>query len=91
MKQFLLIPAGILLAALSVGQASAQGSTAPVKKDLPKGWHLSDKEKDGFYGISLDKAYEFVKGKTSKTVLPIISPAARPVMASNAVLTAKNR
>ena len=69
MKQFLLIPAGILLAALSVGQASGQGSTAPVKKDLPKGWHLSDKEKDGFYGISLDKAYEFVKGKPSKTVI----------------------
>ncbi len=47
----------------------AQGSSA--KKDLPKGWHTLDKEKDGYYGISLDKAYEFLKSKNlkSKTVV----------------------
>ena len=39
--------------------------------EVPKGWHLLDKTKDGYYGISLDKAYEFVKTKKlkSKTVL----------------------
>jgi subtilisin family serine protease len=42
-----------------------------VKAELPKGWHLLDKEKDGVYGISLDKAYEFIKSKNlkSKSVL----------------------
>jgi cell wall-associated protease len=47
----------------------AQGTSA--KKDLPKGWHLLDKDQDGFYGISLNKAYEFAKQKKlkSKTVI----------------------
>ena len=33
------------------------------KQDAPNGWHLKDKQKDGLYGISLDKAYQFLKGK----------------------------
>ncbi len=47
----------------------AQGNS--VKTELPKGWHLLDKEQDGFYGISLQKAYEFVQSKNlkSKTVI----------------------
>ena len=47
----------------------SQGTS--VKSELPKGWHLLDKEKDGFYGISVNKAYEFAKSKKlkSKTVL----------------------
>jgi cell wall-associated protease len=43
----------------------AQGTSA--KTELPHGWHLLDKEKDGYYGISLDKAYEFVKEKNLKS------------------------
>ena len=38
-------------------------------KTVPNGWHLKDQKSSGFYGISLDKAYEFVKGKKGKTVL----------------------
>ena len=47
----------------------AQGTSA--KTELPKGWHLLDKQKDGFYGVSVNKAYEFAKSKKlkSKTVL----------------------
>lgn len=47
----------------------AQGTSA--KTELPKGWHLLDKQQDGYYGISLNKAYEFAKLKKlkSKTVL----------------------
>lgn len=30
---------------------------------IPKGWHLLDKKTSGYYGISLDNAYEFVKAK----------------------------
>jgi cell wall-associated protease len=41
------------------------------KKETPKGWHLMDKEKSGFYGVSIDKAYDFAKTKKlkSKTVI----------------------
>lgn len=47
----------------------AQGTSA--KTELPKGWHLLDKEKDGYYGISVNKAYEFARLRKlkSKTVL----------------------
>src|SRR5579863_9690140 len=47
----------------------AQGTSA--KQDLPNGWHLMDKQQDGYYGISLGKAYEFLKAKNlkSKTVI----------------------
>lgn len=31
-----------------------------------EGWHLKDKEKDGYYGISLDKAYDFLKSTNRK-------------------------
>lgn len=72
MKLHLSLPAGIFLAVISLGSAIGQGTSTPVKRDLPKGWHLGDKAKDGYYGISMDKAYEFVKGKPSKTVLVAI-------------------
>ncbi|HTI10149.1 MAG TPA: S8 family peptidase [Puia sp.] len=47
----------------------AQGNSA--KTELPKGWHLLDKDQDGFYGVSVNKAYEFARLKKlkSKTVL----------------------
>src|SRR5882757_9056031 len=47
----------------------AQGTS--VKTELPKGWHLLDKQTDGYYGISASKAYEFARLKKlkSKTVL----------------------
>jgi subtilisin family serine protease len=41
------------------------------KDEPPKGWHMLDKSASGYYGISVDKAYEFVKTKKlkSKTVI----------------------
>ncbi|MBA3674895.1 MAG: peptidase S8, partial [Chitinophagaceae bacterium] len=38
-------------------------------KETPDSWHQLDKAETGYNGISLDKAYQFVKGKKSKTVL----------------------
>ncbi|MHA4893732.1 S8 family peptidase [Pedobacter sp. PWIIR3] len=36
---------------------------------VPNGWHLLDQSKDGFNGISLNRAYaDLLKGKSSKTV-----------------------
>jgi len=43
----------------------AQGNS--VKTELPKGWHLLDKDQDGYYGISIDKAYEFARTKKLKS------------------------
>ena len=40
-----------------------------VKDPLPNGWYLQDLKESGVNGISLDKAYQLVKGKKSKTVL----------------------
>ena len=41
------------------------------KDDVPKGWHMMDKATSGYYGLSVDKAYDFVKTKKlkSKTVI----------------------
>ena len=38
-------------------------------QELPKNWHAMDLKVDGYYGISLNNAYQFVKGKPSKTVV----------------------
>src|SRR5213080_1650614 len=53
-------------AIMGIGLASfAQTSV----KQVPNGWHLKDRQASGYYGISLDKAYELVKGKKSQTVV----------------------
>ncbi|QNA43038.1 S8 family peptidase [Lacibacter sediminis] len=44
-------------------------SQASVKEDQFKGWHLKNQSSDGFYGISLEQALEFVKNKKSTTVI----------------------
>src|SRR4051812_17683203 len=46
--------------------SQAQQDNHSVPEDLPKGWHLLDKAKDGYYGISIDKAYDFIKTKKLK-------------------------
>jgi subtilisin family serine protease len=55
------------------GSTYAQGTS--VKTDLPHGWQLLDKSKDGVYGLSMDKAYEFVKGKKSTTIIVAVIDA----------------
>jgi cell wall-associated protease len=62
MKKFILLLAIPALTFPSFAQTS-------VKEDLFKGWHLKNKEKDGFYGISLEQAYEFLKDKKSTTII----------------------
>jgi cell wall-associated protease len=38
-------------------------------QEAPKNWHQLDLQADTYYGISLNNAYNFVKGKKSKTVV----------------------
>jgi len=41
------------------------------KETTPNGWHMMDKATSGYYGVSADKAYSFLKSKNlkSKTVI----------------------
>jgi len=58
-----------LCSALLAGlQAGAQTAPAPAP-ELPKAWHLMDLKAEGYYGISLNKAYLALKGKKSKPVV----------------------
>ena len=44
----------------------------PLPPDPPKNWHTLDLKTDGYFGISLNEAYDFVKNKKSKPVLVAI-------------------
>lgn len=55
---------GLLTAMLMFAVSYSQ--TLPEKK---KGWHLLDYRKDGYRGISLNQAYDLLKGRKSKTVI----------------------
>ncbi len=43
------------------------------KDDVPKGWHMLDKTKDGYQGISIGQAYNFVKTKKLKSNTVIVA------------------
>lgn len=46
------------------------GFTQTAVKDVPKGWHMLDQQKDGYYGIDVEKAYnELLKGRKSVPVI----------------------
>jgi subtilisin family serine protease len=62
---------GLLLVGILFSANVFSQTAAKTKAELPKGWHLQDKANDGYQGISLNKAYEFIKSKNlkSKTVL----------------------
>jgi cell wall-associated protease len=49
------------------------GSSLVATAQNTNGWHLKDKEKDGYQGISLDKAYEFLKAKNKKSTKIIVA------------------
>ncbi len=43
------------------------------KDEVPKGWHLMDKTTNGYNGISIDKAYEFLKTKKAKSNTVVVA------------------
>lgn len=64
-KNFRLLPIALLVA----GSVFAQGA---AKKDAPPNmWHLMDPATTGYAGVSVDKAYDFLKstGRKSNTVI----------------------
>jgi len=56
----------LLISTLSLVETQAQ-----KKETTPHGWHLMDKDSTGYYGVSANKAYNFIKAKNlkSKTVI----------------------
>jgi hypothetical protein len=59
--------AKITAALLLLGFATMAQQEKKIKPgDVPKGWHLLDKTQDGYYGISLNQAYEFIRSKNLK-------------------------
>lgn len=63
MKKFILPLVLLFLVKTSVSQM--------VEKERPllQGWHLLDPQQHGYMGISLDKAYELLKGRKSTPVI----------------------
>ncbi|MEO7961512.1 MAG: S8 family peptidase [Ginsengibacter sp.] len=61
----LLVAGAFIVLGTSMGLA--QGTSE--KKEAPHDWHELDRTETGYYGISLDKAYQFLKNKPSKTVV----------------------
>lgn len=59
----------ILLLTLAFSLNTFAQNKTPGSKTAPDNWHLLDQKTSGFYGISLDKAYELLKGKKSQKVL----------------------
>lgn len=43
------------------------------KNEVPRGWHLLDRQQDGYLGISLNQAYEFVKQRKLKSTPVIVA------------------
>lgn len=59
---------GIVLAIVAWSLFLLQGN---AQSEAPRGWHLLDYAQDSFYGISLNKAYTFLKNK-NKPSKPVI-------------------
>src|ERR1700761_9397994 len=59
----------LLIGALLFGTNVFAQEAPKTDNDPPKNWHQMDLAKDGFYGVSLNQAYDFLKGKKSKTVV----------------------
>lgn len=58
--------------ALFCGSHSFAQQLPSVQPDPPKNWYALDLQKDGYFGISLGQAYDFLKGKESKPVVVAI-------------------
>lgn len=49
--------------------AQSDTTESPVLKEAPNNWYQLDRAATGYYGISLDKAYEFLNGKPNHQVV----------------------
>lgn len=66
-----MIKSSYLLAALLM--IGTTGFAQKTKEDVPNNWHQLDKDSTGYYGISLDKAYGFLKTKKLKSKQVVVA------------------
>ena len=59
----------LLIVLLIGGSSFSQNS----KLDIPKNWHIQNQDSTGIYGISLDKAYGFIKSKKIKSKQVVVA------------------
>ena len=69
------ITSTIVLSGLMLCLAAQDKVTPAFKTEeaLIRNWHLKDKNTDGFFGVSLDKAYSFLKSKNKKSKTVIVA------------------
>ena len=67
-KTYTLLVSGLLICASSFAQSS-EGT----EKKAPNNWHQLDKTETGFNGISLNKAYDFLKSKNLKSKKVVVA------------------
>lgn len=70
MKRITIVRLLVLLSITSGIHAQNTPGTE-VPKEIPKGWHLMDRSSTGLWGISVEKAYSFLK-ETNKKSSPVI-------------------
>lgn len=58
---------------LTIATLFASQTLTAQKKETPKGWHMLDAADSGYYGISINKAYDFVKSKNLKSTPVIVA------------------
>lgn len=58
---------------LVIAVSTCLSSFAQKSNEVPKGWHLMDKETSGFYGVSADKAYSFIKSRNLKSRTVVVA------------------
>ena len=59
----------LLIGSFFVSFNALAQQSPPKQADPPKNWHQMDLKTDGYFGVSLNQAYLFLKGKKSKTVV----------------------
>lgn len=67
-KKIYLLSLSVSLTLLSMGQTSSSGD-----KKIPKNWHQLDRSETGYNGISLNKAYDYLKSKNLKSKKVIVA------------------
>jgi subtilisin family serine protease len=67
-KTYTLLVSGLLIGASAFAQSS-EGN----EKKAPNNWHQLDKTETGFNGISLNKAYDFLKSKNLKSKKVVVA------------------
>lgn len=63
----LIILSSLFFIILTNGLLAQDVPSGEIRKEVPKGWHLLDRPSTGFWGISLDKAYSFLKESNKKS------------------------